>query len=348
MVTGGREHPVPDLPGLNPSAPQNPSPTGCGEAGDPRGVGVAAMARGDVLQGGWMETDRTVARGQGTTWRSMGRAVRVVRGAGEELVRLLVPLACGGCGAVDVSLCPSCAALLAGARRVESGAPRLDRLGDCVAWPVVAAGDYAGRVREVVVGWKDRGRADLTADLTPAVRHLASELFGALRQGTPPGQEFWVVPVPSTAGARRRRGREPVTELARIVAAEALSGCAQPTRARRRVRLVRALVHVRSWGAVRDQVGLGVRARSGNLSGSIDVRPRHRAGLDGQSAGQAPVACVLVDDVLTTGATLAECARAISRRGGIVVGAIVLAATPAPGSRGSSPGASVQASPHTR
>lgn len=303
------------------------------------------MALADVGQGGWMETERVAARRSGTAWQAVGRAVR---DAGEEVVRLLVPLVCGGCGAVDVALCPPCAAHLAGARRVESGAPRLDRFGEGVAWPVVAAGDYTGRVREVVVAWKDRDRADLTAALAPAVRRLASEFFRPLLQAEFAGREIWVVPVPSTAAARRRRGREPVTELARIVAAEALTAGSQPASPHQRVRLVRALVHVRSWGAVRDQVGLGVRERSGNLSGSIDVRPRHRSALGGQSPGAAPAACVLVDDVLTTGATLAECARAISRRGGDVVGAIVLAATPAPGSRGPSSGASVQASPQAR
>ncbi len=41
--------------------------------------------------------------------------------------------------------------------------------------------------------------------------------------------------------------------------------------------------------------------------------------------------CILVDDVLTTGATLAAVERALERRGHDVLGATVLAATPAPG-----------------
>jgi len=40
--------------------------------------------------------------------------------------------------------------------------------------------------------------------------------------------------------------------------------------------------------------------------------------------------CIIVDDVLTTGATLAEAARAVHQAGGIVRGAVVLAATRAP------------------
>lgn len=267
-----------------------------------------------------------------------------LRSAGGELTRLLVPLECGGCGAADVRLCPRCAAHLVGVRRAEAGAPRLDRFGDGAAWPVLAAGDYTGPVRELVVAWKDRDRADLTAALAPPVRRLAVEVAGQVLRGLQDGQEVWIVPVPSTSAARRRRGREPVTELARIVAAQT----AQTAQLAGRVRMARALVHVHRVSAVRDQVGLGVRARSGNLAGTLDVRLRWRSGLDGRASGCPPAACVLVDDVLTTGATLAESARAIGHRGGLVVAAVVLAATPAPGSRGLSPGASVQAPPQAR
>ncbi|WP_326493978.1 phosphoribosyltransferase family protein [Arthrobacter sp. MMS18-M83] len=41
-------------------------------------------------------------------------------------------------------------------------------------------------------------------------------------------------------------------------------------------------------------------------------------------------ACIIVDDVLTTGATLAEAARAVTAAGGTVCGAVVLAATRPP------------------
>lgn len=156
---------------------------------------------------------------------------------------------------------------------------------------LVAAAAYAGPVRTALLAHKEDGRLGLTRPLGRALATAVTAL----------DVDAVLVPVPSSRNAVRQRGYD----HARRLAATAARGTGMRTA---------PLLHQARRTA--DQSGLDADQRADNLRGALAARRR----LDG-----LPV--LLVDDVVTTGATLAEATRALRAAGAEVVGAAVVAAT---------------------
>ena len=225
--------------------------------------------------------------------------MRAVRGALRDLADLALPECCVACAAPGRPLCPGCGSVLTGPARpawpdpVPAGLP-----------PPWAVAEYAGAARAAVLAHKEEGRRALAGPLGAA---LAAAVEGAAAGlGTTPA----LVPAPSRPAAVRSRGDDPTRRLARSAAAAL----------RRDGRPAEVLPVLRGTRRLADQAGLDAAARSANLTGALRVV----AGGHRLLAGR-PV--VVVDDVVTTGATLAECARALRAAGAVVVGAATVAAT---------------------
>lgn len=166
--------------------------------------------------------------------------------------------------------------------------------------PTVAAAAYADAVRAALLAYKERGRRDLVAPLADL---LTGAVAGVLDlQRAPPGRVL-VVPVPSARSAAAARGGDHVVRLARRAAV------------RTGVRVAPAALGLTR--STRDSAGLGVAERAANLDHAMLAR-----------APVAPASALIVDDIVTTGATLGEASRALTAAGWSVIGAAVVAATP--------------------
>ncbi|GAA1776824.1 ComF family protein [Agromyces lapidis] len=217
-------------------------------------------------------------------------AAQAAREAVLDGLAVLAPVACAGCGTVDRAVCAVCLGVLAPVpRTVTRPVPSPEA-------PIVvhASLEYAGVVATTLAAFKDGGRTDAVRPLALALR---AAVVAALTDAGP-GAPVELCTVPSTRRALRERGYAPVELLL------ARSGI----RSARVLRLARDRV---------DQAGLDHAARRANAAGGLVAARR----LDGRRF-------LLVDDILTTGSTLAESARAVRSAGGSVAGCAVLAETP--------------------
>lgn len=222
---------------------------------------------------------------------------------------LVLALACAGCGAARVLLCPTCAGRLAGP--------------PFVAWPTptpaglprpVAIAAYEGVVRSALLAHKEDGRFALARPLGVALaRAVRDGVNAAEASSTWPDAldaPLRLVPVPSRRAAVRARGQDATLRLARAAAAS-LRRCGIDAE---------VLPVLRPSRGVADQAGLSAADRELNLRGAMRVPARLERLVRAKRV-------VVVDDVITSGATMTESARALRVAGADVVSAATIAAT---------------------
>lgn len=221
--------------------------------------------------------------------------LRWFRELGLDLLAVLWPTSCVHCGAADRDCCANCLGevrQLALLRSEQQG------------MPCFARARYSGPIRALLVAFKHGGRVRFARELG---RQLAGPLGAGIACAADPGPPLVVV-APSRPSRTRERGYRHGELLVRHAVRE--------LRAARKVRAVRAVRALRTRRGRLSQVGLTPAQRAENAA-RITVRRRFRSSVRGREV-------VLVDDVLTTGATLRAARASLESAGARVVASAVL------------------------
>ncbi|MEU7907792.1 phosphoribosyltransferase family protein [Actinoplanes sp. NPDC049118] len=226
---------------------------------------------------------------------------------GADLADLILPAACAGCGAERVPLrfgtCAACAAALEALTPFPTApVPPPPGMPACTA-----VGAYEGALRGVLLAYKERGRHRLAGP-------LGALLAVAVARIAPRGVPVWLLPVPSTASAVRERHGDHMARLAthavrRLRAAGWNAGVGWPLRALPRP----------------DSTSLDVAARATAAENSLRIRGTRIRVLRRRPTMRGTL--IVVDDIVTTGATLAAVTSRLREANMQVTGAAVLAAT---------------------
>ncbi|MBN1835346.1 MAG: ComF family protein [Spirochaetales bacterium] len=228
---------------------------------------------------------------------------------GSSVLELLFPgscLLCGrqllGCAAPHFPVCRECLSALVPIQQPRRcrvcSMPLVSESGFCTRCRsrefafdrCLALYEYGGRIRELLYQFKFQGRRRAARVLGGLMGPAYRERFAGLP----------AVPVPCSPRGRRRRGWDPMAEVAKVL---------------RRSFGVEVQELLRR-GASREQKALGFDERLANVRDAIRLK---------DPGASVPSELVLVDDILTTGATTSECARLLKGAGARRVEVLVFA-----------------------
>jgi predicted amidophosphoribosyltransferase len=196
-----------------------------------------------------------------------------------ELNTLLFPVRCYGCRDLGFAICSNC-------RKHWNPHIYQSQIADL---PVYSAIPYSAVARNILLAAKEESQKSADQLIIRALSKSLETLFKNIPVCA-------IVPIPSQPSANRRRGRDFVSEISISVARE----CG--------VAVLPMLHHQR---VIRDQSKLNIAARRENLAMALAIKSEY--------AGNYPAEkVVILDDLITTGATIKEAIRALTKGGFLV------------------------------
>jgi predicted amidophosphoribosyltransferase len=208
----------------------------------------------------------------------------------KSLAELIFPSRCIGCSQLGISICSTCR------KSWHSHIyHRTIKVLD-TSYPVISAIEYSPIASRVLMRAKEANQEAADQLLVGALSHSLRYFLKNFGFGD-------LVPIPSRRSATRKRGRDFMQEITDSVAEN------------ESIKSLQILQHQR---AVRDQSQLNSQQRSRNIAGAFSTSFNLAEVRDSGNIGPL----IIVDDLVTTGATLAEAIRALRTAGFPVLGAV--------------------------
>lgn len=208
-----------------------------------------------------------------------------------NLTEIIFPSRCIGCTRLGISICSECR------KQWHPHIYQREINWNGENFPVLSAIQYSPIASRVLLSAKESQIRAADQLIVNGVVHSLNTFVKRYGSAT-------LVPVPSRKSANRKRGRNFLQEITSQVAAEVgLSSHSLLTHSRK----------------VRDQSRLNIADRSENVSRAFTTAPELTAQL---SAGNTGPTIIVIDDLITTGATLSEAIRALRTAGFTVLGAV--------------------------
>lgn len=207
------------------------------------------------------------------------------------LAEILFPSRCIGCSKLGLSVCSDCR---------SDWHPHIYQrdlkvLG--VTYPVLSAVQYSPIASRILLSAKESQISAADLLVLQGLKHALQIFIARFGTGT-------LIAVPSRKSITRKRGRDFLREITCDLGNQIAMPTAFP------------FSHYRK---VRDQSQLNISQRSQNISGAFAVSPQFAALT---SAGNIAPKLIVIDDLITTGATLTEAIRALRTAGFNVLGAV--------------------------